>query len=137
MWNYKGRHVLLYAILTLVILVAVVFFNVFFNEKTSGEDHRDFYARVCMLEQELIEQHVEGVVDSVFEDPRNHMYPTIWLVKSNSVTEYTLEFDKSKLFSFLEKGDHLLKHAGSKQFQVKKSGMVDTSYFRIDFGCAK
>lgn len=89
----------------------------------------------CSAYQRIQFLVLEGVVDSVFEDADNHSQNTLKINVNESIQTVYLEFDKSDLFNYLQKGDSIFKKYKEYEVHVKRN--VSKKTFLLDFGCEK
>jgi len=75
---------------------------------------------------------VEGVVDSVFEDKENHSANTLKVRSGENIQTIYLEYDKSGLFEYLQKGDSIFKEHKSYKVIIKR--VKKERVFTLDYG---
>lgn len=76
----------------------------------------------------------EGVIKKKYLDTLEHNYSILEIEKfeSRQKLKINLTNDRSKLFSFVQESDTIIKTKGTK-FEVRRNGL--TKYFDLDFNC--
>lgn len=123
--------------LIIIGFLAVVFFSGVLvlrnaDDEVFGFNRED--AR-CAAFQEIKFVVFNGIVDSVFEDKRNHSINTLNINSSGNIQTVYLEYDRSNLFNYLQPGDTVIKEYDTEVVLVSREGVI--TRFEIDFGCNK
>jgi hypothetical protein len=76
---------------------------------------------------------INGIVDSVYEDKKNHSQDMLKVKNGKDIQTIYLEYDRSGLFEYLNSGDSVIKEYKSYEVVVKRSNSVKV--FVLDYGC--
>ena len=132
----RDIHIMRIPLKLFVLLAVILLVFVFFIKKQNDSPFQfEVSDPRCSAYQRIQFLVLEGVVDSVFEDADNHSQNTLKINVSESIQTVYLEFDKSDLFNYLQKGDSIFKKYKDYEVHVKRN--VSKKTFLLDFGCEK
>lgn len=88
---------------------------------------------LCTAYNEVKFVVIKGRISNVLEDRDNHSVNTFEIEDNNDLQKLYLEFDKSGLFEYAQKGDSLIKNYKEHEVTIIRDGLEKT--FLLDYGC--
>ncbi len=103
--------------------------------KSCGDEIFEFDPQnyLCSAYEEDKNLSFKGIIDSIYLDLGNHNAKIIEIRTGNESKPFYIEYDRSGLFEFSQKGDSIIKKSESYVIVIIRNDVVTS--FNLDYGC--